>query len=30
MYIPNDDIQKYPGCRLNLSVEKFKTTNEDF
>ena len=30
MYIHNDDKQNYPFCRLNLSVEKFETTNQDF
>ena len=25
MYIPNDDVQNYPFCRLQLKVETFKT-----
>ena len=24
MYIPNDDIQNYPFCRLKLEVETFE------
>ena len=32
MYIPNDDTQNYPLCRLKLLVEKFelnKPTNQN-
>ena len=31
MYIPNDDIENYPFCRLELPVKRFDTQlNEAF
>ena len=29
MYIPNDDQQNFPFCRLKLLVEMFGPTNQD-
>ena len=29
MYIPNDDTQNYPSCRLQLAVETFERSTSN-